>query len=311
MISFYHYLAVGVMCSNAVFAIDIPNESADHLEDVMMLPTDTTLPSTLSESEFKMTSGHNQASSKEHNQRLRRGKNKVDLSDPHFPPLLSTRKQSSTLYDSESPLYDSSKVAIPNPEFNENNEDEMIMDEMMDAGSSSMNKNPTDLEGTFLSDDFVFEELSSNSLSSGWGVIKIRYRYNQVNVDMGENCIALKNWWEYKTNGHRVVLKPCSSVFSFSYTSFLWRHDSLGRLVNKFGKCMEAGKSGTLYKKMFIWNCHSGMHQRWSIRNDGRIKNRAYNKYIGISYCNPLGGAEVELRNYENGECGSSQRWYT
>jgi len=308
MISFYHYLAVGVMCSNAVFAIDIPNASADHLEDVMMLSTDTTLPSTLSESEFEMTSGHSQASSKEHNQQLRRGKNKVDSSDPHSPPLLSTRKQSSTLYDNESPLYDSSKVAMSDAEFNESNEDEMIMDEMMDAGSASMNKNPTDLEGTFLSDDFVFEELSSNSLqvTRGWGVLKIKYRYNQINVDMGENCIALKNWLENKTNGHRVVLKPCKN-----YGSYLWRYDSLGRLVNKYGKCMEAGKSGTLYRKMFIWNCHSGVHQRWEIWSDGRIKNRAYNKYIGISYCNPLGGAEVELRNYEHGECGNSQKWYT
>jgi hypothetical protein len=308
MISFYHYLAVGVMCSNAVFAIDIPNASADHLEDVMMLSTDTTLPSTLSESEFEMTSGHNQASSKEHNQQLRRGKNKVDSSDPHSPPLLSTRKQSSTLYDNESPLYDSSKVAMSDAEFNENNEDEMIMDEMMDAGSSSMNKNPTDLEGTFLSDDFVFEELSSNtSLSSGWGVIKIRYKYNLWHIDMGENCIALKNWKENKTNGHQVVLKPCKN-----YGSYLWRYDSLGRLVNKYGKCMEAGKSGTLHSKMFLWNCHSGMHQRWELRNDYRIKNRAYNKYIGIRPCRPDWGVpEVVVSDYTTGyDCKMSQMWY-
>mmetsp|Transcript_1346 Transcript_1346/g.2979 ORF Transcript_1346/g.2979 Transcript_1346/m.2979 type:complete len:764 (+) Transcript_1346:193-2484(+) len=74
-------------------------------------------------------------------------------------------------------------------------------------------------------------------------------------------------------------------------------------------KCIEAGSAGTLYRGLYIYDCHGGDWQRWSRWSDGRIRNVHHGKFIGMSYCRRASGTRLELRWYEDGACGDAQKW--
>jgi len=87
--------------------------------------------------------------------------------------------------------------------------------------------------------------------------------------------------------------------------------DADGRLRSALNptKCIEAGAAGTLYRKLFVFDCHNGLHQQWQRYSDGRIRNKGHGKYIGTAYCRRESGAQLELRWYEGGECGEAQKF--
>ena len=87
--------------------------------------------------------------------------------------------------------------------------------------------------------------------------------------------------------------------------------DSDGRLRSILDptKCVEAGSSGTTYRKLYLYDCHGGDWQRWTRWSDGRIRNVYHGKFIGLSYCRRASGTPLELRWYDGGYCGDSQKW--
>lgn len=87
--------------------------------------------------------------------------------------------------------------------------------------------------------------------------------------------------------------------------------DSQGRIrsfVNPT-KCVEAGSEGTLYGKLYIYDCHYGAWQQWTFLSNGRIRNNYHGKYIGLAYCSIKSYTPLELRWYEDGQCGNAQMW--
>ena len=134
----------------------------------------------------------------------------------------------------------------------------------------------------------------------------IRSPYRRV-VNRGKSaCIDLQN---YDTkNLQPINLINCKN----GVNAQLWDYDSDGRLRSVINptKCLEAGKNGGLYDKVFIWDCHDGLHQKWHYYSSGRLKSKAYDKYLGVAYCgtNPS-NTRLELRNYEDGYCGETQKW--
>lgn len=87
--------------------------------------------------------------------------------------------------------------------------------------------------------------------------------------------------------------------------------DSQGRIRSFLNptKCIEAGKAGTLYKKLYLYDCHKGDWQQWLYHTDGRIKNNYHGKYIGPAYCSVKDGTPLELQYYDYGACGEAQKW--
>jgi hypothetical protein len=134
---------------------------------------------------------------------------------------------------------------------------------------------------------------------SGWKTFK---------NNLGQNyCMDLKA--ANAVNGNRVWLYHCNGTPAQS-----WYLDSSGRIHSgvNCNKCLEAGRSGTLYTKMFVWDCHNGMHQRWTLQSDGRIRNKAYAKYIGVaSGCSGVdSGRSLELHDkFIDGWCARQQKW--
>jgi hypothetical protein len=74
-------------------------------------------------------------------------------------------------------------------------------------------------------------------------------------------------------------------------------------------KCVEAGKRGDLYAKLYIYDCHNGKWQQWQRYTNGRIKNKHHGKYIGTAYCKRESGSALELRWREDGPCGEAQKF--
>jgi len=75
-----------------------------------------------------------------------------------------------------------------------------------------------------------------------------------------------------------VVLKTCNS----EAWSQQWHHNYEGYLINRHSQmCLEAGTQGTLYTKLFIYNCARGqtLHQAWDYE-DGRYKNQQYGNVL-------------------------------
>ena len=89
-------------------------------------------------------------------------------------------------------------------------------------------------------------------------------------------------------------------------------YDSQGRIRSFLNptKCVEAGSAGTLYQKLYLYDCHKGGWQRWHHTSDGRIRNYYHGKYIGLAYCSVKHKTPLELRWYEDGACGEAQKWF-
>ena len=93
-----------------------------------------------------------------------------------------------------------------------------------------------------------------------------------------------------------------------------WDIDRKGRIRSRVNprKCLEAGKDGYLYRKVFLYDCHDGLWQRWDFFTDGRIRNKHHRFYLGVAYCGTNSDPNkqsIELRNYEGGQCGEAQKW--
>mmetsp|Transcript_25394 Transcript_25394/g.36883 ORF Transcript_25394/g.36883 Transcript_25394/m.36883 type:complete len:583 (-) Transcript_25394:244-1992(-) len=119
-----------------------------------------------------------------------------------------------------------------------------------------------------------------------------------------ELCMDLAN---YKTDNYTpITLVDCKNNDAQRFD-----FDNDGRLRSKVDptKCVEAGKDGTLYRKLFIYDCHGGEWQQWTRYSSGRIKNKYHGKYIGLAYCKADFGRPLELRWYEDGVCGEAQKW--
>jgi hypothetical protein len=114
-----------------------------------------------------------------------------------------------------------------------------------------------------------------------------------------------------KLNGAKIILEQCNP----SLMSQQWAQDSLGRLVNQYsGKCLEAGDTGDLYARAFIWTCDDSEHQQWHALSDGRYRNRKYSDgYLGVSECGESDvDRYVETRSLEDsGSCKCAQIWNT
>ena len=94
----------------------------------------------------------------------------------------------------------------------------------------------------------------------------------------------------------------------------MWKIDSLGRIRSIINNdyCLEAGTRGALYAKAYVYRCHSGRWQQWEFRSDGRIKNKGNGWYLGVAYCGTKSDPnkqQLELRHYEDGSCGTAQKW--
>ena len=79
--------------------------------------------------------------------------------------------------------------------------------------------------------------------------------------------------------------------------------------------CLEAGINPSLYTKVFIWKCNGGSWQKWTRQGSGRLKNRGHGYYLGVAWCGERASISdiktraLELRRYENGDCGEAQKW--
>ena len=127
------------------------------------------------------------------------------------------------------------------------------------------------------------------------------------NPGLGLFAIDLSN--ANTKNGSRIVYWP-----SHGGANQKWHLGDDGRIrsVLNPSKCLEAGKNGDLYAKAFIWDCNNASHQQWTLQN-GRLRNRHHGMYLGIAWCgeklHDKSKRWVELRHYEDGGCGSAQRW--
>ena len=121
-------------------------------------------------------------------------------------------------------------------------------------------------------------------------------------------CMDLK--WGNTANFNAVQVYWCNGT-----NAQWWYFDSLGRIRSgvNHNKCLEAGRGGGLYSKMFIHDCHHGTHQRWWLLSNGRIQNKAhYTKYIGVAGGGDgiYGGDRLELHDlYSSGTIGGQQQW--
>jgi hypothetical protein len=148
----------------------------------------------------------------------------------------------------------------------------------------------------------------------------IRYRYNSYQPE-------LPIWWKdpyrmirHKANGGLCFdvqnygtenLTPINLINFSGNTAQRFDIDSDGRIRSFLNpmKCIKAGASGTLYGKLYLYNCHGGPWQQWSFLSDGRIWNVGHGKYISLAYCSVKHNTPIELRDYENGSCGEAQKW--
>lgn len=117
-------------------------------------------------------------------------------------------------------------------------------------------------------------------------------------------CFDLQN---YNTNN----LNPVTLIVCKDNSAQNFDFDRDGRIRSQVDptKCVEAGSRGTLYTKLFIWDCHHGDWQRWIRYSSGRIRNVYHRRFIGLAYCNAKHGEKLELRPYETGSCGDAQKW--
>ena len=117
-------------------------------------------------------------------------------------------------------------------------------------------------------------------------------------------CFDVKDFKMH--NGNPIHLTNCRNNNAQRF-----RFDSSGRIKSIINpnKCIEAGEYGTLYRKLFIWDCHSAAWQRWYRYTDGRIKNAHHGKYIGLAWCRATDKQPLELRWKEDGSCGNTQKW--
>lgn len=108
------------------------------------------------------------------------------------------------------------------------------------------------------------------------------------------------------TNYTPVFLNNCHP-----YNNQKFDFDVDGRLRSKVDptKCIEAGSRGTLYRKLYVYECHNGKWQEWQRYADGKIKNKHHGMYIGLAYCRRQRSAALELRRYEHGACGEAQKF--
>lgn len=150
-----------------------------------------------------------------------------------------------------------------------------------------------------------------------------RYRSAPSNVvsfsysDPFKHIVNKRTQWvidleNYKThNGN-----PVKMLYKKDVTAQKWQLGSDGRirsLVNQ-NKCLEADRYATLYKKAYVWDCGDGEWQRWELRSDGRLRNRYHGMYLGVAWCGDYLASHgdrrgVELRHYEDGNCGEAQKW--
>ena len=120
-------------------------------------------------------------------------------------------------------------------------------------------------------------------------------------------CIELKE--QPPQDLSKVGLGVCNGTPSQS-----WFIDDLGRIRSMVGQnyCIESGKDGEI-EKMFVYNCHDGMWQRWTLQSDGRIRNQGLGSYIGVNDDDGCGGVNavdyIELQVAHSGSCSSQQQW--
>ena len=115
-------------------------------------------------------------------------------------------------------------------------------------------------------------------------------------------------------NGNPVWLYTCNCSDSKN-----WILDSYGRLRSQVDEnyCIEGGRDGNLYQKLFVYKCNDALHQRWTVTDDGRIKKQGHGKYIGAgSGCGGVASERVlELHSDMSGNdrqnCRDQQRWQT
>eukprot|EP00956_Cyclotella_meneghiniana_P022280 scaffold41923_cov33-Cyclotella_meneghiniana.AAC.1 len=123
-------------------------------------------------------------------------------------------------------------------------------------------------------------------------------------------CMDVKDGHTH--NGTPVQLSNCNGSDGQK-----WFVDSLGRIRSKLdvNKCVEAGASDKPYAKLFVTDCNYERHQQWIFVTDGRIRNKKYAKYIGVSEgCMGVNsGIRLELQwNLVNSKwttCVHNQQW--
>ncbi len=131
---------------------------------------------------------------------------------------------------------------------------------------------------------------------------------NWFSLQTSNVCADLEDWTK-STNGMKVRLATCKPAAWSQH----WKHDNLGRLVNRYNnKCLTAGNAGNLYDKVFVWDCNEETHQRWRI-DGGKYLNQAYPKYLGVAHCGNTDDEKkwLELRNLDDstGACDETQTW--
>lgn len=98
------------------------------------------------------------------------------------------------------------------------------------------------------------------------------------------------------------------------FNSQYWWFDTTGRIRSYVdpSKCVEAGGSETLWAKLFLFDCHDGLHQKWEWREDGRLWNKKISYCIGQAHCsNNVGTESLEFHPAidSNDYCKLSQTW--
>lgn len=109
---------------------------------------------------------------------------------------------------------------------------------------------------------------------------------NNVNRDL---CIDIRNGWGY--NGNIVWLYNCN--YGSGQMFYL---DGDGRICSKIDKvkCLEAGAKFDLYAKLFLWDCHNGINQKFELTSEGMLRSRKNGRFIDIP--GGCGGAKHTAR---------------
>lgn len=136
-----------------------------------------------------------------------------------------------------------------------------------------------------------------------------RHPYQHISSrSLGENVFDLQDGG---TDNYNVI-----NVDDFEYASTPQLLDfSLDGRIHSVAnptKCLEAGSRGTLYQKAYLYDCHDGAWQQWTYTTSGRIRNRHHGKYLGVAWCGQKineGKRSIELRWYEDSQCGEAQKW--
>ena len=89
-------------------------------------------------------------------------------------------------------------------------------------------------------------------------------------VAMGAEVMSVDLFAYKTTNGSQVKLWPSIRNAKNQFWHLL--SDGTIRPSIDSNKCLEAGRTPSLYEKAYVWDCHSGSWQKWDRPINGRIR---------------------------------------